>query len=208
MFRSSEQFQKQFRWEVDRWVFRFRQRGTPVEVTELERDRLIARHVERSRIITRAWLAGVFAACFVVGIALRFEDRKNLIMACYFGMAVVLALGLHYWADQAVTLHLRKRLPIGEKLGFLGAWMMRAEVTPWPRLLLGYATILPAAYLILGLPADQFGKGERWVSGAVVLLVAVMLTFMVAIKLLVDWRERRRTAWRQALDEARDLRLD
>jgi len=129
-------------------------------------------------------------------------------MACYFGMAVVLGLGLHYWSDQAVTLHLRKRLPIGEKLGFLGAWMMRAEVTPWPTLLLGYATVLPAAYLVLGLPAAQFGKGERWVSGAVVLLVAVMLTFMVAIKLLVDWRERRRVAWREALDDARDLRLD
>jgi len=66
MFRSSEQFEKQFRWEVDRWVFRFRQRGTPVEVTELERDRLIARHVQRSRIMTRAWFAGVFAACFIV----------------------------------------------------------------------------------------------------------------------------------------------
>ena len=86
--------------------------------------------------------------------------------------------------------------------------MMRAEVTPWPRLLLGYATVGAAAYLVLGLPASQFGIGERWLGGAVVLLVAVMLTFMVAIKLLVDWRERRRLAWREALDDARDMRLD
>lgn len=206
MFRSSRPFESQFRWEVDRWVFRFRQRGTPVEVTELERDRLVARHIQRSRTSTRAWFAGIFAVCFLSAFAMPYVPASWM-AAGYFGSAILLGFALRYWADQAVTLPLRRRLPVGEKLGFLGAWMMRAEVTSWPQLLLGFAGVIPASILVLTLPST-FSKVERWTGAAVVILVGAMLTFMLILKLLVDWRERRRNAWREELDEARDSRVD
>ncbi|WP_395622397.1 hypothetical protein [Sphingomonas daechungensis] len=206
MFRSSAPFESQFRWEVDRWVFRFRQRGAPVEVTRLERDRLVARHIQRTRTITRTWFAGVFAFCFLSAFAMPYVPSSWL-AAGYFSTAILLGFGLRYWADQAVTLPLRRRLPVGEKLGFLGAWMMRAEVTSWPQLLLGFAAVIPASILVLTLP-DDFSRVERWTSAAVVMLVGAMLMFMAALKLLIDWRERRRNAWRDDLKEARDLRVD
>ena len=207
MFRSSQPFESQFRWEVDRWVFRFRQRGTPVEVTASERERLIARHIQRTAAITRAWFGGIFAAAFVVTLALRSKAAAPYVMGAYFGSAVLLRFLLGYWADQAVTLHLRSRQPVGEKLGAFGAWMMRAEVVPWPQLLVGCLVVMPAGYMALVLPGE-FSQAERWASAAVVVLVGVLLAFMVVLKLLVDWRERRRNAWREALDDARDLRVD
>lgn len=208
MFRHSEPFEKQFRWEVDRWVFRFRQRGTPVEVTEIERDRLVARHIHRTKTVTRAWIGGVLAAGALTVPLLRFDQIAPYIVPLYFALAVTLRFVLAYWADQAVTLHLRERLPIGEKLGLFGTWMMRAEVTPWPQLLLGCAAIASAGALIFGVPADQFGQMERWTSIAVVSLAAVTVALLITVKLMVDWRERRRQAWRQELDAAREMRVD
>ena len=40
-------FENQFQWEVDRWVFRNRHRGEPIEVTPEERDRIIGLHRQR-----------------------------------------------------------------------------------------------------------------------------------------------------------------
>ena len=208
MFRQSEPFEKQFRWEVDRWVFRFRQRGTPVEVTELERDRLLARHIQRTKTMTHAWIGGVLVAGALTAPLLRFDQVAPFIVPLYFGLAVTLRFVLAYWADQAVTLHLRERLPIGEKLGLFGMWMMRAEVTPWPQLLLGCVAIASAAALVFGLPRDQFGPMERWASIAVVCLAAVTVALLIVVKWMVDWRERRRQAWREELDAAREMRVD
>ena len=208
MFRHSEPFENQFRWEVDRWVFRFRQRGTPVEVTELERDRLVARHIQRTKTVTRAWIGGVLAAGALTAPLLRFDQIAPYIVPLYFALAVMLRFVLAYWADQAVTLHLRERLPIGEKLGLFGMWMMRAEVTPWPQLLLGSVAIAAAGGLVFGLPQDQFGSLERGASIAVVTLAAVTVALLIIVKLMVDWRERRRQAWREELDAAREMRMN
>ena len=208
MFRDSEPFENQFRWEVDRWVFRFRQRGTPVEVTELERDRLVARHIQRTKTVTRAWIGGVLVAGALTAPLLRFDQIAPYIVPFYFALAVALRFVLAYWADQAVTLHLRERLPIGERLGLIGMWMMRAEITPWPQLLLGCVAIASASALVLGLPEDQFGPLERWASIGVVSLAAVTVALLIVVKLMVDWRERRRQAWRRDLDAAREMRVD
>ena len=86
--------------------------------------------------------------------------------------------------------------------------MMRAEVTPWPQLLLGCVAVPTAGALVLGLPADQFGRLERWGSIAVVSLAAGTVGLMIIVKLMVDWRGRRRQAWRKELDGAREMRVD
>ena len=207
MFRSSQPFESQFRWEVDRWVFRFRQRGTPVEVTAVERELLVARHIRRSKTGMRVWFAGVFASGFLVSFVLGLPGMKELAAACYFGSAVLLGFGLRYWADQAVTYHLTKRVPVGEKLGFFGGWMMRAEVTPWPQLLAA-CVILPPVFFMLAAMPDEFTGMQQWVALGITGLVTAALAFMVTIKLLLGWRERRRNAWRGELDEARDLRIE
>ena len=208
MFRHSQPFESQFRWEVDRWVFRFRQRGTPVEVTELERDRLVARHIQRTKTVTRAWIGGILIAGTLTPPLLRFEQIAPYIVPLYFALAVTLRFVLGYWADQAVTLHLRERLPIGEKLSLFGMWIMRAEVTPWPQLWLGSVAIAAAGALVFGLPEDQFGPLERWASIAVVGLAAVTVALLIIVKSMVDWRERRRQAWRDELDAVREMRVD
>ena len=208
MFHHSEPFESQFRWEVDRWVFRFRQRGTPVEVTELERDRLVARHIQRTKTVTRAWIGGVLAAGALTAPLFRFDQIAPYIVPLYFALAVKLRFVLAYWADQAVTLHLRERLPIGEKLGLFGMWMMRTEVTPWPQLLLGCVATASAGALVLGLPEDQFAPLERWAGIGVVTLAAVTVALLIIVKLMVDWRERRRQAWREELDAAREMRVN
>src|ERR1044071_9412634 len=101
MCRSSEPCESQFRWEVDRWVFRYRQRGTPVEVTEWERDRLVARHIERTKSVTRAWFGGILIAGMLTAPLLRFETMAPYSVPLYFGLAVMLRFMLAYWADQA-----------------------------------------------------------------------------------------------------------
>ena len=165
-------------------------------------------HIQRTKTVTRAWIVGVLIAGVLTAPLLRFGQVAPYIVPLYFGLAVTLRFVLAYWADQAVTLHLRERLPIGEKLGVFGMWMVRAEVTPWPQLFLGCAAIASAGALVFGLPADQFGSMERWASIAVVCLAAVIVALLIIVKLMVDWRERRRQAWRNELDAVREMRLD
>lgn len=208
MFRSSEPFESQFRWEVDRWVFRFRQSGTPVEVSAAERERLIDRHIQRSKIMARAWFAGIFVAGIIASFGLQIEGAKPYVAGGYFGSALMLMFMLRYWADQGVTLHLRERRPIGEKLGVLGVWMMRAEVTSWPKLLLGAVAVMPAAFIAVTLPEYEFGPFERWLTIGIVTLAAGTVVLMIVVKLMLDWRGRRRVAWREALEDARELRVD
>jgi len=71
MNRSSQAFEGQFRWEVDRWVFRYRQRGTPVEVSELEREHLIAVHKARLASAARLSIVTMFAMAFIAGLGLQ-----------------------------------------------------------------------------------------------------------------------------------------
>lgn len=59
--RGDRSFEQQFQWEVDRWVFRYRHRGGPIEVTREERDRLVGRHEARMLFGSRLLKLGIFA---------------------------------------------------------------------------------------------------------------------------------------------------
>ena len=112
---------------------------------------------------------------------------------------LIVTLGLNYWATQAATLHLQKRKPVGEKLGFLGAWMMRVEAMTWGEVIAG-CFAAPMCALVGLTMNESFSVAYR-------LSVYGLAAFTAAIMTL-DWRECRRRAWRKALDEARALRVD
>ena len=203
--RPPEYFESQFRWEVDRWVFRYRQRGTPVEVTKEARDLLIARHRQRSKTATRVWIAAIFGAACLTGFGLSFKGMTVYLAIGYYGSAVLVGLMLSFWADQGVTYRLRRRRPVGEKLGFLGAWMMRVEATSWPTIFRGWIAV-PMSLLLVATAKDEYGTTYRWAMFVLVGWVTLIMAFITALKLMVDWRERRRDAWRESLADARDLR--
>ena len=207
MNRSSQAFEAQFRWEVDRWVFRYRQRGTPVEVSELERDHLIAVHKARLATAARLSIATMIAMAFIAGLGLQRVTGTKVMAAAYFGSVVMITLGLNHWATQAVTLHLRKRRPVGEKLGFLGAWMMRVEAMTWSEVVAG-SLAAPLCVLVGAAVDEGYPIRYRLATYGLGAFAAGIMALVVVVKLMVDWRERRRRAWRKELDEARGLRVD
>jgi cytochrome c biogenesis protein CcdA len=207
MKRQSQAFEAQFRWEVDRWVFRYRQRGTPVEVTELERERLIAVHRARLATAARLTIVTMFAIAFTAGLGLQNVVGTKLMALAYFGSVLMITLGLNYWATQAVTLHLQKRRPVGEKLGFLGAWMMRVEAMTWGEVIAG-CFAAPLCVLIGATMNEGLSVAYRLSVYALAAFAVLIMTLVVVVKLMVDWRERRRRSWRKELDEVRSLRMD
>ena len=207
MRQQSQAFDAQFRWEVDRWVFRYRQRGTPVEVSELEREHLIAVHRRRLATAARLSIVTMFAMALLAGMGLQRLMGTPFMAVAYFGSVLMVTLGLNYWATQAVTLHLQKRRPVGVKLGFLGAWMMRVEAMTWGEVIAG-CLAAPLCVLIGATVDEGYSLGYRFATYGLAAFAAGIMTLVVAVKLMVDWRERRRRAWRKDLDEARGLRMD
>ena len=206
MFDRFDSFEKQFRWEEDRWVFRFRQRGAPVEVDAVERDRLIARHKDRRKTATRLFIGAVFAAVVVMGPFMRLLPTW-MMMAGYYGSAVIIGLMLSYWCDQAVTARLRRRTPVGERLGWLGQWKMRAEVTPWRQVALSGLSIAMIG-LLVATPLEDWTPVSRLAVAVMVIVLAAMFLFFVAMKWATERERERSDDWREALDDARDMRVE
>ena len=137
--RADRSFEQQFQWEVDRWVFRYRHRGDPIEVTREERDRLVGRHEAWVLFCHRVFKLGILA---ILALCFAFPRQGAWIAVGAYGSILVFIPLFSRWAYHDVTAHLRKRAPIGMRLGIIGRMTRHAHAQSWRRLLGGFAYLL------------------------------------------------------------------
>lgn len=198
--RGDHSFEDQFQWEVDRWVFRYRHKGDPVEVTAEERDRLVGRH--KARMLFGGRLLKLGFGVLVVLLMVFPKLAMALTVVTY--AAIILGVPLFSrWAYSDVTSHLRRRVPIGMRLGVAGRMTRHAQAQSWSRLLggLGYLALL-SWMTFVGQPGDAF-RLSYLVLDAV---IAVFLCWMIVAKWAEQTRDRMREEKLDDIRRARDLR--
>ena len=205
MNQGARHFELQFQWEDDRLVFRHRQRGLPVEVTEAERDRLVERYKARSKMGMRILLTTLIGVSLVIGFLSPLVPTADYLGFGLFGGVFLSILLLHRWAFDGTTAHLRDRRPIGEPLGAAGGFIRSVGGMPTRHLVFGMAYFALCVVLI---PAMSPGKRPDPLT----LLVLAIAGGSLLLSLIVKWAlyERRRLRGRAAgsLDRARSLRID
>lgn len=188
--RRRRQFAAQFRDEEGILVFRYRQRGRPIEVSAAERDRAIARFVDLNRIA--GWVVGTTVLLVFVASNLllpRATIPAPMVIAAYAAI-IGCWVALSHRAWNSATSGWRDRRRIGERLGWFGAMLMRIEQHRWRDLVAGAA--VPMA--LFAMLAD--GTGPMWTilaSGAASLVTLAALALKLALSERRRFRERKRS---------------
>jgi hypothetical protein len=192
--RSDRSFEDQFQWEVDRWVFRYRHKGDPVEVTVKERDRLVERHKARMLFGARLLKLGFG----VLVILLMVFPKLAMVATILSYAAIILGVPLFSrWAYSDVTSHLRKRVPIGMRLGVVGQITRHAQAQSWLRLLSGVAYLGLISWMtMVGHPDDAFSVSYMLLAA----VIGVFLCWMIVVK----WAEQ--TSDRMREEKIEDIR--
>jgi len=199
--RGDHSFDDQFQWEVDRWVFRYRHKGDPVEVTAEERDRLVGRHKARMLFGGRLFKLGLVV--LVVWLMVFPKLAMALTVVGYGAILLGVPLFMH-WAYSDVTSHLRKRMPIGMRLGIIGRMTRHARAQSWLRLLGGLAYLGLLGWMTLaGQPGDRFRLSYLLLDAA----IAVFLCWMIVVKWAEHTRDRLREEKIEDIRRARDWRF-
>ena len=205
MRNETRHFAAQFQWEVDRLVFRHRQRGDPVEVEEEERDRLIERFQARSKLAGRGtFIAIAGGAFFYNGFATWVKNPLLLLVPMYGGLMITVFL-LRRWAFDGTTEHLRKRTVIGERLGVAGGYLRAIAAVPARRIWGSLLYLLVVAWF-----SGHAFFGEDGGTAAMVIFgftgAGLLLALLAKGALASRDRLRRRNA--ELVDRARSLRPD
>ena len=182
--RPDPHFVHQFQWEVDRWVFRYRQKGAPVHVTKAEAEVLIRQHARRLAIFAQIVVLSVIGATVLCA---AFPKSAWMIFPT---AAAALFIGLpryQKWAFDDVTRHLQDRPAIGMKLDFNGQLMRRIEALRWRDLLIALVW-----FGLIGGPTLA-RAGTRLSDLPFVLIDMAVLTVLLVV-IVIKWgqRERRR----------------
>jgi hypothetical protein len=182
--RPDPHFVHQFQWEVDRWVFRYRQKGAPVQVSKAEAEMLIRQHARRHAIF------GQIVVLSVIGAAVLCAAFPKSAWMIFPTCAAALFVGLpryQKWAYADVTRHLQERAPIGMKLDFNGQLMRRIEALSWRDLVVALVW-----FALMGGPTLA-RAGTRLSDLPLVLIDMAVLTVLLVV-IVIKWgqRERRR----------------
>ena len=201
-------YDAQFRWEEGMLVYRHRQRGLPVEVSEAERDRAIERFVRATHTVTRAGIATfmVSAIAFNVVVPGAFE-RVELIVAAMVSSGILFA-GAMRWAWSMPTQGWRTRDPVGERLGRTGALVMMVEHLSWPRIVAGIiATLVLVPVMATVGSSDAMAwpphTAGQWVAALLIGVTLPLSLAMAAVKWALHERARLRRRGAKAIEEAR-----
>jgi hypothetical protein len=118
--------------------------------------------------------------------------------------AIILGVPLFSrWAYSDVTSHLRKRVPIGMRLGMVGRMTRHAQAQSWLRLLGGLAYLGLLGWMTL---AWQSGDPFRLSYLLLDAVIAVFLCWMIVVKWAEQTRDRMREEKIEEIRRARDLR--
>ena len=182
-------------------VFRYRQRGLPVEVSAAERNRAVERFASLIRTAGRTIAATTISGLLAVNWLMpRAFGAVPLIVGVYLGIVATWAM-MARWAWDQPTRGWRGRTPVGEPLGWVGAWLMRLEQARLGQLLYGAGTGGVLLVLAIEYPGDPW-----WFLP---LTAALSLVMFAAIVAKVGLSERRRLRQRRFGDlrQSRDLHL-
>lgn len=178
--RRDRHFEQQFRWEEDRWVFRFHQGGLPVVVSEQEYRRLVAEHVRRRRLANRVFFGMIFVLFAALSSSRSLGLPQWVVLASIIVLPAAIRITLGRWADEMLTRRLRSRPVVGEALGIAGRFKMRAETSRWTDLGLQLAVVM----------VYSFGLPYRVHAGMKLIIAAGWL--LVVSRILIKWTGERR----------------
>ncbi|MEO7635732.1 MAG: hypothetical protein ABIS38_08825 [Sphingomicrobium sp.] len=205
MARDTRKFELQFQWEVDRLVFRHRQRGLPIEVTEEERDRLVERYAARLKLAQQALFAGLLGGAMLVGLLSKFVPDGVYVGFALYGAMIVSLITIDRWCFDGTTATLRRRKPIGEPLGTTGAFVRTiagiAARDLW--MALAYAAVLGVL-----VSASFGGEPTEYWTIAIFVFVVIVLIVMLILKGALHERDRLRKSQSRLIERSRELRTD
>ena len=195
--RRDRYFEQQFRWEEDRWVFRFQQGGLPVVVSGDERDRLVAEHQRRFKLANRIALATFVGLAASASLQMAIGVPGWVVWIACLAVPLAVRVVLAQWAGPALTLHLRSRRVVGERLGLVGRYKMRAEVSRWGDL----------ALQLVALSLYSFAIPYRVspITKAIVAVGWLVVVSRIAIKWTARQRGLRGARWAHLTHRAHDL---
>ena len=202
-------FDEQFQWEVDRWVFRNRHRGEPIEVTREERDRLIALHRDRLATWSRVVL-GFCGVAFCV-ISFWFDWLLALVaMPFFYYLGTVATMPVFLWSTYAdVPRQVKGRPLLGMPLGQRGRLARKAGAftlreLAWSTVVAIIASVASTLLLVAG------ETGGQPVLAFAMCLPIWIATIACGRMTVLRWaqleRDRRHKDGIEDLHRARDLR--
>ena len=188
MSRNTQAFDLQFQWEVDRIVFRHRQRGVPVEVTATERDFYQSLYSKRLRLLGRI-LSNTMLGCAaltIVGLfSLRIGSAAYLPLVMIIGLIIVTPFA-DRWSFDETTRTLRDRPAIGEPLGRAGRLLRPLSQVPARKLWGSLAYLL----FVTALVSPMILKFDA--TGWFLLVVCALVFLLFAAALLVKGAQAER----------------
>jgi hypothetical protein len=179
-------FENQFQWEVDRWVFRDRHRGDPIEVTAEERDRIIALHRKRMTTGTRIVCGVPLASPFVLGWS-HFLFVPIILMASMF----IGVPALMYWGHRDTVKQIQGKPLLGTRLGPSGRIARQGTVQSWGNLLGSLAMLVPITAFAVWMSNEPRYGDERLMKIVMFAMVGSAFAF-IAWMTLMKWAQRER----------------
>jgi uncharacterized membrane protein len=196
-------FENQFQWEVDRWVFRDRHRGDPIEVTAEERDRIVALHRQRMATGTRVVCGIPLLAPLVLG------WRYVLLVPAFMAITGVFGLpALMYWGHVGTVKQIQGKPLLGTQLGPSGRIARQATVQSWGNLLGSLAMLIPIGAFALWVSQDPRYADQPLMNLAMFAMVGsafIFIGWMTSMKWAQRERERVHDQQMDAIQRARDL---
>ena len=180
--RPDPNFVHQFQWEIDRWVFRYRQKGTPVQVTKAEAEMLIRQHARRLATLSQVLAIAIIGGGLACAI---FPKLLWIIIPTWGAGLIILVPRYHQWAYDEVTRHLSERPAIGMKLDFNGQLMRRIEALRWRDLWVALIW-----FGLIGGPTLA-RAGTRLSDWPLILMDMIILTVLLMV-LVIKWGQRER----------------
>ena len=180
-------FEKQFKWEVDRWVFRHNHRGDPIEVTAEERDRIIALHRARQSSGSRVLCGVPLASLLLLG-------WKHLLIAWSI-VLVSMLIGIPafiIWARYDCEKQIRGKPLLGMPLKPVGRLARDAEEFTWLEVLGSLAVIVLLILFALWIRTIPSYAQDQFLTVGMFLLIAPAFLFIGAMA-AAKWAQHERT---------------
>lgn len=177
---SKQLFEEQFERDGDAYLYRRSQKGAPVRVTAVERERYLAEYASRLRIATWIIYLGLMlvAAVVVWWTVEANADFPDLPIYLAIGAVAAISIGFAHWAWGAPARELVRRTPVGSARSAVELRRIGFQRLSYGQLA---GTAFVGAILPFTLRGDQdvfTGWGRLWlVFGGVIVLIAAVQAF-------------------------------
>ena len=179
-------FEKQFQWEVDRWVFRHNHRGDPIEVTAEERDRIIALYRARQATGSRVLCGVPLASLLLLGWSHLLIAWSIVLVSMLVGIPAFIV-----WARYDCEKQIRGKPLLGMPLRPVGRLARDAEEFSWLEILGSLAVIIFLTLFALWVTIPNYAQ-DQFLNVGMFLLIAPAFFFVGAMA-VAKWAQHERS---------------